>query len=187
MENIHIKEINNLENITEGHVLYFFEDSETYMQNVIDFVIAGLDQDEYSVIIENDRILPSLQKRLESTLDDSQLSKVKFANNFDFYYAKGDFRSNSIFEFFPKLSFGDPKQELAVRSWAHIEWRDEHEVCEKLSISEREADVIVKEARLLSVCAYDLDRVSEELKDSLLTSHSFLIYDQENKQKELKI
>jgi hypothetical protein len=168
----HFKTINDL---TEGHLLYFFENVEEYIQNVIEFVISGLEKNQYPIIIENDRIILFVKKILESMLNESQLIKVKFLNNFDFYFEMGDFRCNSIFKFLPSLIEGYAEKKYAVRSWAHVEWGDEREVHKKLSDSEREADVIVNEKGLLSVCAYNSDRVSEELKKKLLIHHNFLV------------
>ncbi|PLS17458.1 hypothetical protein CVD28_12985 [Bacillus sp. M6-12] len=187
MEKKNFKVINQLKSLTEGHILYCFENEEEYIKNIVDFVISGLDQNQYSIIIENDRISPLLKKKLASMLNESQLCKLRYINNFDFYFAKGDFRCNSIFEFLPRLIEGYAEQEFAVRTWAHVEWRDEREVHKQLLDSEKEADVIVSEKRLLSVCAYDSDRVSEELKGSLLTRHNFLMNDQGNKQEVLII
>jgi hypothetical protein len=180
LESTHLKKVNELANLTRGHGLYFFRNQDQYINNVVDFVISGLDRNEYSIIIENDRIIPLIQKRLTVLLDESRLEKVKFINNYDFYYAKGDFRINSIFDFLPNLIEGYSENDLPVRSWAHVEWRDETEVSKKLMDSEKEADVIVNETNLLSVCAYDSERVSEELKQGLLTCHNLLINDKEN-------
>ena len=175
----HIKEVKDLKSLTKGHVLYFFEVEDQYITNVVDFIISGLELNEHSVIVENDRFIPLIKKRLMSLFSEETLKKVIFVNNYDFYYSKGDFRINSIFEFLPNLLEDDQPQGLAVRSWAHIEWRDEQEVCKKLSDSEKAADLIVTETKLFSVCAYDSKRVSEELKENLLTTHKFLINDQE--------
>ena len=179
LESTHLKEVNELANLTRGHGIYFFRNQDQYITNVVDFVISGLERNEYSIIVENDRIIPLIQKRLTDLLDESRLEKVKFINNYDFYYAKGDFSINSIFNFLPNLIEGY-SENLTVRSWAHVEWRDEPEVSKKLMGSEKEADVIVTETNLLSVCAYDSERVSEVLKQSLLTCHNLLINDKEN-------
>ncbi|MEH7886596.1 MEDS domain-containing protein [Bacillus sp. JJ1609] len=185
MKKTHYKKINDLKYLTEGHILYIFENVEEYIKNVVDFVISGLEQNQYIIIIENDRINLMLKNRLALMLSKSQLNKVFIINNFDFYYAMGDFRCNSIFEYLPKLIEGYPKEGIAVRSWAHVEWGDEGEVHKKLLTSEKEADVIVSEKRLLSVCAYDSHRVSEELKGSLINRHTFLLNDLGNKQEKL--
>jgi UDP-glucose 6-dehydrogenase len=182
-----IKVITELKNLNEGHVLYCFESMEQYVKNVVAFVISGLEQDEYSIIIENDPICSSIKQSLAPMLNESDLNKVKFVNNFDFYYAKGNFQSNTIFEIFPHLLEDYPEQYPAVRSWSHVEWRDEREVVQKLAESEKESDIIIGETKLLSVCAYDSERISENLKKNLVTNHAFLLIDQEKDQEKLTI
>lgn len=178
---MHFKTINHLKDLTEGHILYFFENEEDYINHVKDFVISGLEQNQYSIIIENDRINLMLKKKLEPILKHSQSNQVFIINNFDFYYAKGDFQCNSIFDYLPHLIDGYSPEGFAVRSWAHVEWGDEREMDKKLSISEKEADGIVRENNLLSVCAYDSYRVSEQLKGNLLNRHNYLLSDYTSK------
>ncbi|MBU8772738.1 MEDS domain-containing protein [Cytobacillus oceanisediminis] len=175
MESLHLKEVHEIQDLTKGHVLYFFKNPDHYISNVIEFVLSGLERNEYSIIIENDRMTPLIKKSLKGKLNNNCLEKVMFVNNYDFYYAKGDFRVNSIFDYLPNLIEGYSEEDLAVRSWAHVEWRDEPEVSKKLSASEKEADLIVAKTKLLSVCAYDSERVSNELKESLLSCHNFLV------------
>ena len=177
MERTQLKEVKELGNLTKGHGIYFFQNQDQYISNVVDFVISGLEQDEYSIIVENDRNIPLIQKRLSALFDESRLEKVKFINNYDFYYAQGDFRINSIFDFLPNLIDGYSELNVVFRSWAHVEWRDALEISKKLTASEKEADVIVTETKLLSICAYDSDRVSEEFMEGLLTCHNFIISD----------
>ncbi|MBG9444433.1 hypothetical protein ABE66_07385 [Cytobacillus firmus] len=175
MESMQVKEVHEIQALTKGHVLYFFKNPDQYISNVIEFVLSGLKRNEYSIIIENDRLTPLIKKSLTEKLNNNCLEKVMFVNNYDFYYAKGDFRVNSIFDYLPNLIEEYSEHKLAVRSWAHVEWRDEPEVRGKLSVSEKEADLIVAKTKLLSVCAYDSERVSHELKESLLLCHNFLI------------
>ncbi|MEH7886083.1 MEDS domain-containing protein [Bacillus sp. JJ1609] len=104
---------------------------------------------------------------------------MTFVNNYDFYYAKGDFRINSIFDYLPNLIKCNSEVDLVVRSWAHVEWRDEREVSKNILDSENEADKIVTVTKTLSVCAYDSERVSKEFKEGLLTCHNFLINEKE--------
>lgn len=179
LESTHLKEVNEIARLAKGHGIYFFQDQARYISKVVDFVVSGIERDEYSIIVENDRLIPLIQKRLKDLFDESRLEKVKFINNYDFYYAKGDFSINSIFDFLPNLIEGYTEN-LTVRSWAHVEWRDEPEVSKKLMGSEIEADEIVTETKLLSICAYDSERVSKELKEGLLTCHNFFINEKEN-------
>lgn len=187
LESTHLIEVNEIKNLTKGHVLYFFENQDQYISNVVDFIISGIELNEYSIIIENDRITSLVKKRLTVLSNESRLEKVTFINNYDFYYAKGDFNINSIFDYLPKLIKGDSELDLVVRSWAHLEWRDEQNVSKKLLDSENEADKIVTETKLLSVCAYDSERVSKEFREALLKCHNFLINEQLVKQQDKHI
>lgn len=179
MERTQLKEVNELANLTTGHGVYFFQNQDQYVTNVVNYVVSGLERDEYSIIVENDRLIPLIKNRLTALLNESSLEKVKFINNYDFYYAKGDFRINSIFDYLPNLIEGYSELDLVIRSWAHVEWRDEPDVSKKLTASEKEADVIVTETKLLSVCAYDSERVTKEFKEDLLNCHNFIISDKE--------
>ncbi|WP_026695458.1 MEDS domain-containing protein [Peribacillus kribbensis] len=179
MESTQVIEVIGTKNLTKGHVLYFYESLEKYISNVVDFILSGLKQNEYSIIVENDRITPLIKKRLTMSVKANSLEKVMFINNYDFYYAKGDFRINSIFDYFLKFTEGDPVQDAVLRSWAHVEWRDEREISGTLLASENEADKIVSETNLLSVCAYDSTRVSIEFMEGLLDCHNYLISEKE--------
>lgn len=177
LESMQLKEVNELAGLTKGHGLYFFKDQELYVSRLVDFVLSGLDRDEYSIIIENDRIIPLITRRLKESLDERKFDKVKFVNNYDFYYAKGDFNVNSIFDYLPNLIDDYSEMDVVIRTWAHVEWRDDHEISQKLILSEQAADVIVSDTELLSVCAYDSERVSIEIETGLLNCHNFLIKD----------
>ncbi|WP_366164071.1 MEDS domain-containing protein [Bacillus infantis] len=173
-----VKEVTELRSLAKGHVLYFFEDYDRYLSNVEDFVITGLKLNEYAVIIENDRWIRKIRNKLCESLEERYLQKVAFINNFDFYYAKGDFRVNSIFDFLPKVLDNYSEENSVIRSWAHVEWRNEEEIQGKLLASEEAADGIVSDSKILSVCAYDSDRASQEFKAGLLTNHNYLLLDQ---------
>ncbi|RIW32513.1 hypothetical protein D3H55_13075 [Bacillus salacetis] len=187
MESTNIIEVNEVKNLTKGHVLYFFEKQNQYISNIVDFIISGLEHNEHSIIIENDRLTPLIKEKLTMLSNESDLEKVTFVNNYDFYYAKGDFNINSIWDYLPESITGSSELDYVVRSWAHVEWRDERTVSKKLVDSENEADKIVTETKLLSVCAYDSERVSKEFREALLKCHNFLINEQLVKHQEKPI
>ncbi|KAB2331329.1 MEDS domain-containing protein [Bacillus mesophilum] len=174
MESRHIIEVNEIKALTKGHVLYFHENQNQYIEYVTDFITSGLEKNEYCIIVENDRNISLIKNRLTALMSNGQLDKVIFVNNYDFYYASGDFQINSVFDFLPNVIGDYSELDLVIRSWAHVEWRDEHEVS-KLLDSEHEAEDIVAQTNLLSVCAYDSRRVSREFKDGLLACHNFLL------------
>ncbi|MBT2636787.1 MEDS domain-containing protein [Bacillus sp. ISL-39] len=178
MESTQLMKVNELAGLTKGHGLYFFGNQERYVTRVVDFVISGLERGEYSIIVENDRMIPLITKKLMESVDEGSLEKVKFINNYDFYYAKGDFSVNSIYDFLPNLIEGYSDLDVVIRSWAHVEWRDEQQINRNLIASEQEADTIVTEAKFLAVCAYDSERVNQELIEGLINCHNFIINDE---------
>ncbi|MCD7036345.1 MEDS domain-containing protein [Metabacillus sp. GX 13764] len=175
MKNALVREVKDLKAVKKGHILYFFENEDLYIAHIVDFVISGIQQNQYVIIIENDRIAPIIKRKLASLLTIEQSLKVIVVNNFDFYYAKGDFASNSIFEYLPDMIEGYSAKGADVRSWAHVEWRDEEEASSKLTAAESEAVGIVEENNLLSVCAYNSERVTSEFKARLLGLHNYLL------------
>ena len=46
LESTHLKEVNELANLTRGHGIYFFRNQDQYITNVVDFVISGLKRNE---------------------------------------------------------------------------------------------------------------------------------------------
>lgn len=176
LKQIEVQEVPDLRSLTKGHVAYFFTDQEQYVSNVVDYVIAGLRQNECTIIVESDRMAPMIVLKLAQKLTAPELDQVRFLNNYEFYYAHGDFRINSIPDLLPTLFKGEFDPDMCYRTWAHIEWRDESEVS-KLLHSEEQADIIVAEENLLSVCAYDSRRVSGDFRDRLLASHSIHLHD----------
>jgi hypothetical protein len=170
-------EVNELQSLAKGHVLYFFKNQELYLSHIEEYIITGIKLNEYSVIVENDRLTSMIKHRLSKKLEDHSLQKVVFINNYDFYYAKGDFGVNSIFDYLPKVLDDYSEENAVVRSWAHVEWRDEEEISSKLLASEEEADEIVSDSRILSVCAYDSERASDDFKAGLLACHNYLLCD----------
>lgn len=178
LKQIEVQEVTNLRSLSKGHVAYFFTDQEKYVSNVVDYVIAGLRQDECTIIVESDRMAPMIVLKLAQLLTVPELDQVRFLNNFEFYYAHGDFRINSIPDLLPTLFKGEFDPDMGYRTWAHIEWRDESEVS-KLLHSEQQADFIVEQENLLSVCAYDSRLVSGDFRQRLLASHPIHLHDKD--------
>jgi len=104
LKQIEVQEVSDLRSLTKGHVAYFFTDQEQYVSNVVDYVIAGLRQNECTIIVESDRMAPMIVLKLAQKLKAPELDQVRFLNNYEFYYAHGDFRINSIPDLLPPCS-----------------------------------------------------------------------------------
>lgn len=54
-----------LENITEGHVFYDFQDEQAYFNNLLSFIRTGIETKQQILIIENMRNLPKVKKIID--------------------------------------------------------------------------------------------------------------------------
>ncbi|MDQ7863061.1 hypothetical protein RCO48_24585 [Peribacillus frigoritolerans] len=50
--------IENLQQSDGGHILYCFNELEAYIENEATFIIAGVEQGDHILVVENDRIFP---------------------------------------------------------------------------------------------------------------------------------
>ncbi|AQQ52339.1 MEDS domain-containing protein [Planococcus lenghuensis] len=175
--NIQVNEI--LKQSVGKHVLYFTEQPERYIENAISFVTAGAEQGDYVFFVENARILPVIQQQVEQLLTPEQLARVHFMNNYAFYWQNGDFHPPTILAHFTKTLALHLVAEKSFRTWGHIEWGDQEEITRDIEEFEQAIDGIVSKQKAISVCAYDVSRVSEPFKELLLNCHSYLMTDDE--------
>lgn len=162
-----------------GHIFYYFHDEQKYIENTVSYIHAGIEQGDCVLIIENERIFPSVYKKMQSLLTEEQLTMIHYINNFDFYCLNGDFHSETILEYFSSILDPYLTKNISIRTWAHVEWGNIGEITDVIGEFENQANKAVSSLEQISVCAYDADRVPESLKESLLRSHEFLMTDEE--------
>ncbi len=162
----------------EGHIFYSFQEKERYIENAITYITSGVEQGSCVLLIENDRYFSLLRTKLESLLTKEQLKRIHHVNNYDFYYSRGDFHLTSIISYFSKIIGSYRENNLSIRTWAHVEWGDTEEISCEIKKFEEEANKAVSSMKLLSVCAYDADRLTESLQRSLTCSHNFVMTDE---------
>ena len=160
-----------------GHIFYFFENADKYIENAVTYIVSGIGQGDHILFIENNKLFPVIQGKLKPLLSTEQLAKVHYINNFDFYFSKGTFHFATVLNHFTKSIKPYIENEVSVRIWGHVEWGDQKEVDREIEKYENEADQILSLNELTAVCAYDADRVSESLRQSLIKCHEFHMTD----------
>ncbi|CAH0124021.1 hypothetical protein SRABI96_00004 [Peribacillus sp. Bi96] len=170
--------IENMQQSGGGHILYCFNELETYIENEATFIIAGVEQGDNILVVENDRIFPFVQKKLQLHLNEEQLKKVNLINNFDFYCFHGDFHPSTMVHYFLENIDSYSKQNQLVRTWGHVEWGQEDKASVAIGEYEKGIDKLITERGLISVCAYDDCRVPDVLKADLIKHHEILITDE---------
>lgn len=164
----------------EGHIVYFSQNRDKYIENAASYIISGINQGGCVLLIENERITVALRERIARSLTKEQLKKVLSINNYDYYYySQGSFHTPSIVSYFSKLMQPFIEQKLSIFTWAHIEWHDEPEITAKIESFEKDANNVVTSMKLLSVCAYNTDRLTELMKTSLIKHHDAVMTDDE--------
>lgn len=82
-----------------GHIFYYFHDEKRYIKNTVSYILAGIEQGDCVLIIENERIFPSVYKKIQRLLTEEQLTMIHYINNFDFCCLNGDFHSETILDY----------------------------------------------------------------------------------------
>ena len=120
-----------------------------------------------------------LQQKLSPLLTEQQWKKVYPVNNFDYYFSSGSFTPSAIFAYLDRVLKPYIVQYLSFRIWAHVEWNKAEEVLPILEGFEQQADLLVNEQKLMTVCAYNKERVSKSLDQSLMKCHEFILMEDE--------
>lgn len=82
------------------HVLYSYNEIENYITQVISFILDGIEAEEYTILIENDRLYPIIQKKLSMRLTKDQFKFIHFVNSLSFYFSSGSYHPPAINERF---------------------------------------------------------------------------------------
>ncbi|MGM0754309.1 MAG: MEDS domain-containing protein [Bacillota bacterium] len=159
------------------HILYSYHDRNRYLENVIAYVLEGIEKGESIVLIENERNLNVLLKQLNNQLTDDQLKKIKVISNFDFYQSSGSYHPPAIYEQLTKSITPFLENGLSFRSWTNVEWGTLDNPSSIIEWFETETDRVVHEHNLTLVCAYEAERMPEHLEEALKKSHPHIMKD----------
>ncbi|WP_409300499.1 MEDS domain-containing protein [Peribacillus sp. SCS-155] len=160
-----------------AHIFYSFDTTEKYIENALLFIEKGIQEGERVIFIENDRLFPLIQKKIPSTIRLNDSDKIHHINNYDFYYSSGDFHPKSINKYFAAVVSPYVEKNIPIRTWAHVEWGNHQEIARIIEEFETEAQVNVSAKKSISVCAYESDRITPEIKNSLMKSHGYYMTD----------
>jgi len=174
------KEIQNLinkVNTTGAHIFYYFHDQDRYINNLIAYVTSSLELGNHVMIIENDRYMPIIQEKINKQFNEEQKDMIHTINNYDFYCYGGNFHKETILKYLKDMIAPYLEKKLPIKTWAHVEWRDQKEIFHTLGENDHEADPMLQEADFTSICAYDANRVPQTLKNILIDCHDYYMTD----------
>ncbi len=168
----------NMDIINGGHILYSYEQQDHYKDNLLTFIIDGIMHNQTTIVIENQDTITHIREKLASRLSPEEILHVHFINNFTYYQLYGEFCCESSLKFFSEFLEPIKEYNRKIRTWAHVEWKDQENIVEKLIHHEHASDKLLEGTGLICVCAYDGNHLPASLLTSLLTHHEFLMTDQ---------
>ncbi|KKB44284.1 MEDS domain-containing protein [Bacillus thermotolerans] len=173
-----IESIEGLQRTEGGHILYYFRDIERYADNVVAFILSNVKLEHHILIIENDKITPLIRNKLKPLIIEEQWNYVHFINNFDFYFTYGDFHEAAIPSYFMKIAQPYLDNGTSLRAWSHVEWGHLDTTACLIERVEKMADEQTSALGLTLVCAYEVDRLPDTMKDTLVKHHQFIMTDE---------
>ncbi|MTH53522.1 hypothetical protein GKZ89_08835 [Bacillus mangrovi] len=168
---------NEFDLLRGGHLLYLTENVKMYIENAAAYVLSGVEQGDRVIFIDNEKMNGLLYIELQRIMSPAQLTKVHYVNNFDFFFSQGSFHTDMINDYFMKYINPLIEENESCRTWAHIEWGHHSEIERQIIDHERNSGEKVLDLNLLSVCAYDTERLSALVKDKIIHLHETLFYD----------
>lgn len=168
-----------IRNSSGSHILYLTKETKYYIDNIVVYILDGLQNKEQVLVVENNRLTPLVRKRLQSVLTAEELAKVHFFDSYKLYWHKGNFHPSTIIEYFQESFDVSEMPCQHFRTWGHIEWNTRDGLEEELLSYEEQVDDLITAQNLIAVCAYDAIRVEQHLQDKLALYHDYLMEDEE--------
>ena len=159
------------------HVLYSYFQMESYLEKVVRFIENGIKAGEYTILVENDRLYPLIQKELSSRVPKAQMKFVHFVNSLSFYYSSGSYHPPAIADYFNKMIKPYVENDVSFRSWAHVEWASMEEPLYLIRDFEKIVDQAVNQVEFSLICAYSGIRMPDYLKNILLETHPYVLWE----------
>ncbi|MGF2616135.1 hypothetical protein FZC84_10725 [Rossellomorea vietnamensis] len=173
-----IKEVLEESKGRDNHILYHFNNEQTYIQNVVAFIKTGVQSGSPVLLVENDRHLLSIKQELQSVLSEKEMANVHFSNNYDFYSTTQSFDPDSIITYFKETVEPLLKQGVPVWTWGLVEWGDQEDILDKIVLYENQVQAFASDRGMVSVCAYDSNLTPVGLEEKLMKFHQVTITDE---------
>ncbi len=160
-----------------GHVYYLFEDKDVYLENLISYVNTGIKNSQNVLIIESMKNIPKVNEALNKHFNSEEQSNIRIVNNFDYYFASGDFNTKAMLDHFAKDVVLFNEKNNSIRTWANVEWASDDPDAENLKIYEAIIDDFVLNKNMVSVCAYSFNSITPTFNRILEQVHSYVMTD----------
>lgn len=168
-----------LESQRNVHVLYAFDGTQNYVEQLLNYIDEGIHAGDYILVVENERLTRELKRHLDKQYTEKQIEMVHFVNSLHFYWSSGSYHPPAIHEYFTKTVAPYIENNLSFRSWAHVEWESVKEPLFLIEDFEKIADRAVDEYDFPLVCAYEKKKMPQHLTESLMKTHPYILLEDE--------
>jgi PAS domain S-box-containing protein len=160
-----------------GHILYVYDNFDRYVKNAVTYIKEGIEFGGHVFIIDNKVRYDRIYQILKETLSCGELRCIHHFDNDEFYSLHGDFHIEMILHYFKKVIEPFLDSQIPIRTWAHVEWKEQDHHFSKLISFEDKIDESVFSDKVISVCAYDGKQISASLENHLVRNHDYFMTD----------
>ncbi|WP_052712139.1 ATP-binding protein [Domibacillus indicus] len=170
----------NMELMSGTHILYLYSDRKKYWENMLSFIMTGLELEHEVILLESPDLFPKIkQELLGNGFSKEQIESIVFTDHQLYYKTCQSIGTEAILKELKGSLQPYIEKNLAIRIWSVV-FRHEESCCEKdLPIYEQKANEILSQLRSFTVCAYDDSETSAGLAIDLMKGHSYVMTDDE--------
>ena len=177
IQNAERSKIQQLFDEKNAHVLYKYANNESYLQQVISYIKDGIATGENVFLVENERNHLLITKELSKTFSGEEMVNLRYVNSINFYLSSGSYYPPAIEEYFAGMVQPFVDNNIPFRSWAHVEWASLKGPSHLIEIFEKIVDQAVNKIPFSLICAYDRNRLPDDLNEVLLKTHPYILED----------
>lgn len=160
-----------------AHIFYSFSDEEKYIHNALTYLTVAIEQGNHIMLIENDRLMPLIEKSFPSTFGKEHIERIHKMNNYDFYCYRRNFNKDTVLSYLKEMIAPYLENNIQILTWAHVEWRDQEDIFRTIGKYEKEVENLLRQTNLINICSYDSNRIPDSLMEALMDSHDYFMTD----------
>ncbi|MEH7092985.1 3-ketoacyl-ACP reductase, partial [Priestia megaterium] len=69
-----------IQNNESVHIYYNIDDMKSYLDNLVSYIVSGIEQKRHTLVIESERLIPLIFEKLEGILTKDQLTYIHTIN-----------------------------------------------------------------------------------------------------------
>ncbi|MCF8565688.1 MEDS domain-containing protein [Alicyclobacillus tolerans] len=164
----------------EGHILYFYESPHKYVENVVKYILDGVEYGYHVCIVDSKEKCLRISDKLRETVTDTELKWVHYIDNQLFYESHRPFDAGFAKAQFTKEIAPIVEHGVPLRVWTRLQRKsDQGNTYGRLKNWECELNEFTDKLALTTVCAYNATKVPASLQTALLHSHEYFMTDNE--------